>query len=231
MRIGLSYHGGDPDYEAYPNALQRRAQTLGIAIETLWLAGTERPTLADRLMTLDAVLFTGGADVEPHRYGAEDREGMCRCDPRRDELEWAILQRLMPLRIPLLAICRGAQILNVFHGGSLIQDLGERNAVHRRDAEHDRRQHDVSIAEGTRLHGITETRLGLVNTSHHQAVDRLAIDFRVSARCDDGVIEAFEPTDLRANPFLLAVQWHPEAMEPGLPLADRVLDAFLTAEH
>ena len=230
MRIGLSYHGGDHDYEAYPAALLRRAAALGISLDTIWLAGDGRPTQIDALGELDAVLLTGGADVEPPRYGHPDEEGHCKTKPERDGVEWDLLERLRSRPLPLLAVCRGAQILNVFHGGTLITDLGTRNAVHKRE-NGERRVHDVHIVEGSRLHGIAEALGGLVNTSHHQAVDELAEAFRISAWSPDGVIEAFEPVRPEAQPFLLAVQWHPEGMDAGLPLADRVLDAFLQAEY
>jgi putative glutamine amidotransferase len=82
------------------------------------------------------------------------------------------------------------------------------------------------------MHKVAGKRGGLVNSSHHQAVGRLAPRFRASAlSTDDAVIEAFEYARADGVPFLLAVQWHPEAMEPGLPLADRVLDALLRAKH
>lgn len=230
MRIALSYHGGDPDYDDYPSAFQRRAHALGIEVATVWLAGKEQPTLLEALEQADAVVLTGGPDVEPHRYGAQDPEGLCKTNPQRDAIEWEILERLRVRPLPTLAICRGAQILNVFHGGSLVADLGPGNAIHRREGE-ERRIHDVSIRPGTRMHEIAGALGGLVNSSHHQAVERLAAGFVVSAASRDEVIEAFEPAKASKGLFLLAVQWHPEGMAPGLPLADRVLDALLRAEH
>lgn len=225
MRIGLSYHGGDAEYDAYPRALARRADGLGLAVEFVWLAGRDLPHQLGLMENLDGLLLTGGADVEPHRYGHEDIAGVCRCDPDRDALEWAMLEQTQARPLPLLAVCRGAQLLNVFHGGTLLPDLGERNDIHRRQGQA-WRAHDVSIRPGSGLQGITGAPGGLVNSSHHQAVDRLATGFRATATSHDGVTEAFEP--LRpAAPFVLAVQWHPEAMGPGLPLGDGVLDAFL----
>lgn len=227
MRIALSYHGGDADYEAYPAALLRRAEALGLSVEPVWLAGTGRPDGLDLLADAHGVVLTGGADVEPQRYGVMDADAVCTTVPERDAVEWRILDRLRERPLPLLAICRGAQLLNVYHGGTLIPDLGERNGVHRRAGE-ERRVHDVSIRPDTRLHAIAGALGGLVNSSHHQAVDRIADGFRISAASRDDVIEAFERREAGA-PFMLAAQWHPEGMEPGLPLADRVLDAFLRA--
>ncbi|HKU66611.1 MAG TPA: gamma-glutamyl-gamma-aminobutyrate hydrolase family protein [Candidatus Baltobacteraceae bacterium] len=231
MRIALSYHGGHPDYDDYTAALCRRGQALGVGVDAVWLAGEGRAPALGGLDDADAVVLTGGADVEPHRYGFQDPDRVCVTNPERDGIEWEILERLRRRPRPLLAICRGAQLLNVFHGGTLIPDLGKRNVIHRRDGE-ERRVHDVAIVEGTRLHRLVGKRGGLVNSSHHQAVGRLAAGFRLSGvSTDDAVIEAYESAHPDTAPFVLAVQWHPEAMEPGLPLADRVLDAFLTAKH
>jgi len=230
MRIALSYHGGDSSYDAYPAALLRRSRALGMTVETVWLAGKDRPTHLDALGTADALVLTGGPDVEPRRYGFDDGEHVCKTDPARDAIEWAILERLQARALPTLAICRGAQLVNVFHGGTLIADLGPGNAIHRREGD-ERRVHDVSIRPGTRTHDIAGALGARVNSSHHQAVARIARGFVVSAVSPDGVVEAFEPEDRTAQPFLLAVQWHPEAMNPGLPLGDGPLDALLTAEH
>jgi putative glutamine amidotransferase len=226
MRIGISYHGGDSDYEAYPSALHRRAQALGVRIDTVWLAGTHLPLQLDAVDRIEALVLTGGPDVEPHRYGRPDASGLCSSSPERDAAEWAILERAR--RIPMLAICRGAQLLNVFHGGTLIPDLADANPVHKRSDE-TWRLHEVTIESGTRLHEIAGRLSAVVNSSHHQAVDRLAPAFRVSAM-HNGIVEAFEPAEA-AEAFTLAVQWHPEAMEPGQPLCDRVLDALLSAKY
>lgn len=227
MRIGLSYHGGDPDYDAYPAALHRRADALGLRIETHWLAGKDRPTQLELLTGMDAVLLTGGPDVDPQRYGFVDAEGVCRCSPQRDAVEWELLERLRERTLPMLAICRGAQILNVFHGGSLIPDLREKNAVHRREGG-ERRVHPIALTGGSLLHRIAGSLKGSVNSSHHQAIDRLASEFRIGALSEDGVVEAFEMgTSSAGDRFVLAVQWHPEGMQAGLPLADRILDGFL----
>jgi putative glutamine amidotransferase len=226
MRIGLSYHGGDSHYDAYAEALRRRAQVLGIPMEPVWLAGAGRPAILNALPAMDGLLLTGGPDVEPARYGAPEAAPLCACDPERDSLEWQMLEALQRQPRPILAVCRGAQILNVFHGGTLVPDLGARNGVHRKGGD-GWGVHDIAIVPGTQLERIARASGGLVNTSHHQAVDWPAPGFRVSARSEDGVIEALEPDRADEQPFVLAVQWHPEAMAAGLPLAERVLDAFL----
>jgi putative glutamine amidotransferase len=226
IRIGLSYHNGKPAYDAYAEALQRRADALGVSLEPVWLAGRDRDLDLEELARVEAICLTGGADVDPARYGRPDAAPLCAIDSRRDEIEWAILQGLERRPRPLLAICRGAQILNVFHGGTLIPDLGELNAVHRPQPE---TNHPVEILPGTLLEGLAGEGSGTVNSSHHQAIEHLAPVFRLGALADDGTVEAYERREQANRPFLLAVQWHPERMAAGERLADTVLDAFLAS--
>jgi putative glutamine amidotransferase len=229
LRIGLSYRGEGDEYAAYPAALQRRADALGIAIETEWLASREAVSDSSRVDAVDALVLTGGEDVEPHRYGRSDAAALCRTNPRRDAIEWDFLERLRRRAVPMLAICRGAQLVNVFLGGTLVPDLGHRNAFHAPDDQDQPRTHTIFVDWGTELGRSARVHQGEVNSSHHQAVEHLPPGFRVSARSGDGVIEAFE----RQRPgraFFMAVQWHPESMPEGCPLADRVLDALLLAE-
>ena len=195
-------------------------------MEIFWLAGRDRPLRTDVLPRLDAVCFTGGADVAPERYGRPEAAAVCRVEAERDAIEFALLEHFARRPVPMLGICRGAQILNVFHGGTLIPDLGDKVAVHRAEP---RQQHEVYIEPGTALARMCGVTAGVTNSSHHQAVDRVADGFRISARAADGTVEAYERAEPDSQPFFLAVQWHPEGMAPGLALADSVLDALLSA--
>lgn len=225
LQIGLSWQGGSAEYGAYEAALLRRAAASGIQLTIAWLGGQDRPFLSSALPGLHGLCLTGGADVEPWRYGNADAAGVCHTDAVRDATEWALLEHVQRKPLPVLAICRGAQLLNAFHGGTLIPDLAERNAAHRAPPE---KQHEVQIIAGTRLAEISGLDKAIVNSSHHQAVDVLAPRFSISARAADGTIEAFEARD-HSEPFALAVQWHPEKMAQGLSLSDGVFDAFLAA--
>lgn len=225
-RIGLSYHGGKPAYDAYASALERRAKALGAPIELVWLARHDRDLDTNALAEVDAICLTGGPDVDPARYGRADATAVCTVDDRRDAIEWAILEALERHPRPLLAICRGAQILNVFQGGTLIPDLGDLNPAHRTEPF---AHHSVEIAPGTLLSEIAGVAGEQVNSSHHQAVAQVAPGYRVSALAPDGTAEAFELAKPEGEPFQLAVQWHPERMNEGDLLSDVVLDAFLAA--
>jgi gamma-glutamyl-gamma-aminobutyrate hydrolase PuuD len=168
-----------------------------------------RPEAAAAVDRLDAVLLAGGADIAADRYGSlpDPRAGAPR--PDRDATELAVLERALARGIPVLGVCRGAQLLNVLHGGDLHQDLGEAGMdarAHRTDA------HAVHTGAGT----LARRALGRSDTVvswHHQAVRRVGSGLRVSARAADGLPEAVEVPGRR---FAVGLQWHPEMGErPG----------------
>ena len=152
---------------------------------------------------LDAVLLVGGADVAPARYGAEAAPETQVPEPRRDAAEFALLDMATADQLPVLGICRGLQVLNVYGGGTLHQHL----PAHARYDQPAGAVDVVTFEPGSRLHGIYGDTTG-INSLHHQAVDQLADGFRVAGRGSDGVIEAIEHHDRD----LLAVQWHPEIL-------------------
>ncbi len=164
------------------------------------------------LSPLDGLLLSGGADVDPALYGQQRRPQLRRVERRRDDFELALVREALRRDLPLLAICRGQQVLNVATGGSLLQDIpsevrgaGEHDATGRRWQV----SHDVRLLPHSRLHRILGRDTVAVNSFHHQAVDRLGEGVEVTGRCPvDGVIEAVEIPSRR---FAVAVQWHPES--------------------
>ncbi len=225
MKIGLSYDEGTPKYRLYTGALIAAAERANIEVQTFWLAGTGRSLDHTALETIDGLVLTGGADVEPSRYGFADPEHLCRSKPQRDEAEAGILARALERRLPILAICRGLQLLNVAQGGSLVPDIATA-AAHQL---HDDQRHPVTIEPDSGLAILTGTTEGTATSSHHQAIDRLGRDLRVCARHADGTIEAIEWTHPMRKPWLVAVQWHPERMGPDEPLSGPLYRAFLQA--
>jgi putative glutamine amidotransferase len=182
------------------------------------------------LETLDGIILTGGKDVDPARYGQAAHPTTD--EPRLDRDTWedALLEGAIERELPFLGICRGAQVLNVSLGGTLIQHLpdligstrynlgsGTFNAV------------DVATAPGTRLATLIGGGVS-AKVYHHQAIDRVADGLTVSAQTADGIIQAVE---LDRVPFGVAVQWHPEESEDDLRLFAGLVDAARTyrAEH
>ena len=169
-------------------------------------------TLVD---SVDGLLLTGGGDVETALYG--DAPGALRelatfIDPQRDELEMALVRRAVETGLPVLAICRGIQLLNVALGGTLYIDLPTETdspVVHRASDRPQDGVHRVTVTRSSRLFDITGLETATVNSTHHQAVKDLAAGLVVSATADDGVIEGVEMT---GHPFLLGVQFHPERL-------------------
>jgi putative glutamine amidotransferase len=174
-----------------------------------------RDALPAALDGCDGVLLTGGADVDPAEYGDAARHPTVELAPERDAYELLLARLALSRDLPLLAICRGAQVLNVAAGGTLIQDLPSQHPTtlsHAVTEPGNAIAHDVTVAPNTCLalllagpHGDGQ-RLP-VNSRHHQSVKDTAPGFIVSATAPDGVIEAIEKPDAR---FCVGVQWHPE---------------------
>jgi putative glutamine amidotransferase len=172
----------------------------------------------DPRATLDAcdgLLLTGGVDIDPVEYGERERHPTVELDPARDRYELSLARAALDRDMPVLAICRGAQVLNVAAGGTLIQDLPSdfpSPIPHTITTPKDAIAHQIDVAAGTRLAGLlgvdptTDLRVP-VNSRHHQSVKQPAPGFVVSASAPDGVVEAIEKPDAS---FCVGVQWHPE---------------------
>ncbi len=159
------------------------------------------------LERVHGLVLTGGEDVVPARYGAAAHPRLGETDPERDAVERALIAGAVRRRLPVLAICRGLQILNVALGGTLYQDLpSERPGPLGHDDGAER--HAITIEPGSRLARVLAGTRAVVNTRHHQAVRDLAPALRATAWAEDGVVEAAEARDPGA--WVLAVQWHPE---------------------
>jgi putative glutamine amidotransferase len=174
------------------------------------------------LSRVDGVLLTGGEDVDPSLYGQPRIE---RCGPgnsARDATEIALVHAAREMQKPLLAICRGPQLLNVALGGTLFQDIPSQvdgALEHNEKDERSSRVHPVEIEPGSRLaRALGETALS-VNSLHHQSVRDVAPALRISAKAPDGVVEGLETAD--DDWWVLAVQWHPEEMTDSPASPDR----------
>jgi putative glutamine amidotransferase len=181
--------------------------------------------------TLDGVsglILTGGGDVDPALYSQKRHPRSRNISKLRDRFESGLLGAALERDLPVLAICRGMQLLNVFLGGRLDQHLADRpqRLPHDRDRPREEIAHDVRIAEGAGLAAILgSTRLG-VNSHHHQGLDGVADGLEEIAWADDGVLEGLVSTDYS---WVLGVQWHPEAMIFSHPVQRGLFEALIEA--
>jgi len=188
---------------AYVRALES-AGLVPLAVPTMLSA--ERVGAA--LAAVRGLVLTGGEDVAPDRYGATPHPRLGEVDPVRDAAELELITAARARRLPILAICRGIQILNVAFGGTLYQDLDSERPgpVPHSDGA---RRHAVRVEPGSLLARTLGTPSASVNSRHHQAIRDLAPGLKAVAWAEDGVIEGAEPADASA-PWTVAVQWHPE---------------------
>ncbi|QEA39346.1 gamma-glutamyl-gamma-aminobutyrate hydrolase family protein [Pistricoccus aurantiacus] len=154
---------------------------------------------------LDGLIIGGGDDIDAHLYGGEVQLDV-RIDPQRDSLELGLLERVIPRGCPVLGICRGAQLINVYRGGTLDSDIyTTHQGLKRRRTVLPRKT--VDIQKGSQLHGILKVSWCQVNSLHHQAVKRAGQGIEIVARDRDGLVQGIESKE---HDFLIGVQWHPE---------------------
>jgi putative glutamine amidotransferase len=179
---------------------------------------------------LGGLLLTGGGDVEPARFGQARHPSVDDVAPARDELELGLTRRALADGVPLLAICRGIQVLNVALGGTLVQDIPSEvpdALVHAQTAPRQAPTHSVKVTnEGTRLGRVLGATEIEVNSMHHQAIGRLGDGLREVAWAPDGVIEGVEMPGER---FVLGVQWHPEELVGHDPAARNLFASIVEA--
>jgi len=180
---------------------------------------------------LDGILLTGGGDVAPRRFGEEPHPTVADVSESRDGLEIQVTERAIHERRPLLAICRGIQVLNVALGGSLYQDIASDTGgtiAHSQKAPRDRPTHPVKVmGEGTRLGAVLGAPEVEVNSLHHQAIKHLGRGLREVAWAPDGIIEGVEALDTSA--LVLGVQWHPEELTAHDPAARNLFRVLVMA--
>ncbi len=196
-------------------------------LETVLLtAGSAQACLA----RLDGLVLTGGGDIEPAVHGAAEHATTYMIDRGRDDFELSLYDVAVDLGMPVLGICRGAQIVNIHHGGDLVVHLPERfgDGLAHRAPPREPVEHEVQIEPGSALASIVGERPLPVMSWHHQCVDRVGAGLRVVAQAEDGVPEALELADTSGR-WMVAVQWHPELDADRRPRQAALFSAFSKA--
>jgi putative glutamine amidotransferase len=208
VTIGFSRASDEGKYQLYVKWLR----SIYPSFEYINFYGMDLPEALASLEKCSGIVLTGGADVHPSYYGKEEEENRCECDPARDILEFALIEKALKLKLPILAICRGEQILNVSQGGDLIVDIAadQGSFINHTSGTDQLICHSVNIERSSNLFRISNITSFDIISVHHQSVKTLAPCFRPTAFARDGIIEAFEWLYPEGKGYLNAVQWHPE---------------------
>jgi putative glutamine amidotransferase len=228
INIGFSKISGEPSSNNYVNWILKFIPNANC----INLYSLSADSLEKYVKSCRGIVLTGGEDVHPGNFGKADQVELCEMDLLRDTIEFQIIKFADKFKIPMLGICRGEQILNVAYGGSLIVDIPSQHKskikVNHRDSLNKNLPHKISVKKGSFLNKITGKRKGEVNSSHHQAIDKLGKGLKAVAFSQDGIVEAIERKKKTSKPFFLAVQWHPERWENKY-FSDRIGKSFAKA--
>lgn len=166
----------------------------------------------DKFGNISGLILSGGIDIYPELYNDwETKEDTGKYNANRDGFEYKLIEHALKDNMPILGICRGCQLLNVYFNGSLIYDIPTiRKVDHSKIDKNTMRLHNINVFKETILHNCVNKEKGIVNSSHHQSIDRLGEGLMISAKADDGIVEAIEYADKKDKSFLMGIQWHPE---------------------
>jgi putative glutamine amidotransferase len=227
--IGITKPDSDEKHEMYINWIKNNDP----GIETITFS-TDKNNL-DEIANCDALVLSGGVDVNPDRYsnlrknypGAPDI-----FNDKRDTFETEIFNQARKKNIPILAICRGMQLVNCILKGDLVQDLEESGKNNHSQIKDQDIFHEIEINKNSLLFSIAGTTTGSVNSAHHQALNSVSEELIISAQSKDGVAEAIEYRVKENKPFFLCVQWHPERLkenEETKPFTKNIREVFLAS--
>ena len=224
--IGLTTYGRGADNRYtlpadYIDAVRRAG---GVPL----LIAPGEPRVEAILDVIDALVLSGGGDIDPSRYDGKRHETNYSIDQERDTLELELARRVIDSSIPTLGICRGAQILNVVQGGKLIEHIPDEVGVKvlHRAPPREPVTHGIKLKTGSRLARILGRDQFDATSWHHQALRGAAAGFDAVAHAPDGTIEAIE---MPSHPWMIAVQWHPELSAASDPLQQKLFDALVEA--
>ncbi len=221
LKIGITDCGKFDNYRRWIEA--EGAEVIKLSLHLKNAADAEK---------CDGIIFSGGEDLHPGLYGKPEYVsdyGLKEIIPERDHFEYEVLAKSLAAGKPVLGICRGLQLINVFLGGSLVPDIPAlfRSAGHGKINGQDQ-SHAIEVEKNTLLEAICGTSTGQVNSAHHQSADKPADTLKISAYSEPDIVEALEWKEPENKSWLLMVQWHPERMtDSGSPFSLAIKKAFL----
>jgi putative glutamine amidotransferase len=222
--IAISKGQGHEHYNAYAAWVKRSDNNI-LCVDLYHM----KPDSIEKIMKIaSGLILSGGPDVGPQYYDRAADSIYCYSDPYRDSLEFQLIQSALDRKIPILAICRGQQIINVAMGGTLLPDIPEfaPSAIRHRCQNKDSCYHPINIVPHSFLFRLIRKNNLMVNSNHHQCIRKLSDSFIVNAYAADGIIESITWKNPQGKSFLLGVQWHPERMKNAL--SDSIITHFLS---
>lgn len=188
----------------------------------------------DEVRNCDGIVLTGGDDLSPDFYnisGTTGDESAEAFDKKRDEFEWKIMEYVEESQKPLLAICRGLHLVNVFYGGSLLANLPDsRRLIHAKLLNGRDRLHTITLDKTSIVYKIVGEEKGIVSSGHHQCVSDIGKGLKITAMSPDGIVEALEKKNNKRSSFFLSIQWHPErTMDKMSAFSKKIKENFLSA--
>lgn len=226
LKIAISKAVPEENYINYINWLKTADSTV-ICLDMYHL---EIDSALKLFKECDGLLLTGGTDIYPGKYGKESDTARCwKPDFKRDSVEIALIYAALQQEKPILGICRGLQLLNVYLGGSLYIDLPTDldTIVKHQCSNKYECYHNVTIAQNSLLFEIAGQTSAIANSNHHQGIETLAEPLKGIAFTQDGLIESIQWKNTNRKPFLLGVQWHPERMDFTNPLSGEIAKRYL----
>lgn len=225
IKIAISKGHGSASYERYGKWISKADSNI------IWvdIYHMSMDSAQNAIANCDGLIVSGGEDVNPDLHGKLSQIDRCEdIDYKRDTLEFMLLDYAFNHKMPVLGICRGQQIINVFLGGNLFLDLPTEkpSSIHHRCSRSDTCRHLISILKGSLLENIGHTDSSIVNSSHHQAVQFTANNVQAIAWAQDSVIEGITWIDTNNRSFMLGVQFHPEHLDFNHPLSGNIAIRF-----